>query len=46
MSRRRPLRALVLTWLGVGLTIPYYGAEAFGLHAVGQRALAQNYPPW
>ena len=27
---------LITTWIGVGLTLPYYGAEAFGLHAVGQ----------
>ncbi len=26
--------ASVLTWLGVALTLPYYGAETFGLHAV------------
>jgi hypothetical protein len=31
--------ALSLSWVGVGLTLPYYGAEAFGLHAVGQRTL-------
>jgi hypothetical protein len=24
----------VVTWLGVGLVLPYYGAEAFGLHAI------------
>lgn len=29
-------------WLGVGLTLPYYGAEVFGLHAVGQSALGDN----
>jgi hypothetical protein len=40
----RMLAALTLTWVGVGLTLPYYGAEVFGLHAVGQRALAQNQP--
>ncbi|MDN5861657.1 MAG: hypothetical protein L0H84_23900, partial [Pseudonocardia sp.] len=32
--------ALGATWLGVGLVLPYYGAEAFGLHAIGQRVLA------
>jgi hypothetical protein len=36
------LTALVVTWIGVGLTLPYYGAEAFALHAVGQEALRQN----
>jgi hypothetical protein len=32
--------AVGLSWIGVGLTLPYYGAEVFGLHAVGQRTLA------
>ena len=40
----RMLAGLTLIWIGVGLTLPYYGAEVFGLHAVGQRALAQNQP--
>jgi hypothetical protein len=31
--------ATALTWIGVGLTLPYYGAEVFGLHAVGRAAL-------
>src|SRR5437660_5388453 len=26
--------AVVLSWVA-GLTLPYYGAEAFGLHAIG-----------
>ena len=26
--------ATVVTWAGVGLTLPYYGAEDFGLHAI------------
>lgn len=34
--------ALLLGWNGVGLTLPYYGAETFGLHAVGQEALRQH----
>ncbi len=33
------LTGLVVTWIGVGLTLPYYGAEAFALHAVGQEAI-------
>jgi len=33
---------LVLSWVGVGLTLPYYGAEAFGLHAIGQHVLNDN----
>src|SRR5579859_151910 len=34
--------ALVLTWIGAGFTLPYYGAEVFGLHAIGQEALNQH----
>jgi hypothetical protein len=34
--------AVVTTWLGVGLTLPYYGAEAFALHVLGSRALADG----
>lgn len=33
---------LGLSWLGVGLTLPFYGAEVFGLHAIGQAALNQQ----
>lgn len=28
------LTAAVVTWIGAGLTLPYYGAEDFGLHAI------------
>jgi hypothetical protein len=31
--------AVVASWVGVGLTLPYYGGEAFGLHAIGLEAL-------
>ncbi|WP_213450351.1 hypothetical protein [Rhizomonospora bruguierae] len=33
---RRPpaLAAAVTMWIGAGLTLPYYGAEDFGLHAI------------
>lgn len=34
--------ALVLSWIGVGLTLPFYGAEVFGLHAIGQAALRRH----
>ena len=37
---RRMVVAVSLCWIGVGLTLPYYGAEVFGLHAVGQRTLS------
>lgn len=36
------ITALVLTWVGVGLILPYYGAETFALNAVGREALRQN----
>jgi hypothetical protein len=36
------VEALVVTWVGVGFTLPYYGAETFALHAVGQEAVKQN----
>lgn len=42
--RDRMITAVSLIWIGVGLTLPYYGAEVFGLHAVGQRALNENDP--
>jgi hypothetical protein len=41
---RRAIQALVLTWIGIGLTLPYYGAETFGLHAIGQEALREKNP--
>lgn len=40
-ARPRPLRlARALAYAGVVGTLPYYGAEAFGLHAVGAYATA------
>jgi hypothetical protein len=33
-----PARAATATaWVGAGLTLPYYGAEDFGLHAIARR---------
>lgn len=43
-SETPALIALVLSWIGAGLTLPFYGAEVFGLHAIGQRALKDNNP--
>lgn len=43
-AERLAIWGLVLSWIGVGLTLPYYGAEVFGLHAVGQAAANQNDP--
>jgi hypothetical protein len=40
--RTRARKGLTLAWIGVGLTLSYYGAEVFGLHAAGQQALATN----
>jgi hypothetical protein len=34
--------ALVLSWIGIGLTLTYYGAEVFGLHAVGQEVVQEG----
>ncbi len=44
VAERNALVALVVTGIGVGLTLPYYGAETFGLHAIGQEALQRNDP--
>ncbi len=33
---------LALGLVGAGLTLPFYGGEAFGLHAIGQEALRQH----
>jgi len=33
-AQRLASLALVLTWIGVGLILPYYGAEMFGLRAL------------
>jgi hypothetical protein len=41
-AERVAFRAAILTAIGVGLTLPFYGAEAFGLHAIGQAALREN----
>nr|WP_314144633.1 hypothetical protein [uncultured Rhodococcus sp.] len=41
---RRSDLAVVTTWIGVGLVLPYYGAETFALHALGVDA-ARNANP-
>jgi hypothetical protein len=41
-SESLSFRALVVGLLGVGMTLPFYGGEAFGLHAIGQEALRQH----
>lgn len=34
--------AVVLCLIGIGLTLPFYGGETFGLHAIGQKAITQH----
>jgi hypothetical protein len=36
---RRSFWALVITWTGAGLTLTYYGAEAYALRVIGRLAL-------
>jgi hypothetical protein len=36
LRSRLSLLALVAAWVGAGLTLPYYGAEDFGLHALAR----------
>lgn len=41
-AERLAFLAPVTAWIGVGLTLPYYGAEAFGLQVLGQEAIRQH----
>jgi hypothetical protein len=41
-SQRICFAALVTGLLGTGLTLPFYGGEAFGLHTIGMEALRQH----
>ena len=41
---RRSDLAVVTTWIGVGLVLPYYGAETFALHALGVDAARHANP--
>jgi hypothetical protein len=41
-AERPAFWALVTTWVGAGLTLPYYGAEDFALRAIGQEAVRQQ----
>lgn len=43
-TRNGTWRATVPILLGAGLVLPYYGAEAFGLTAIAQRALDSGDP--
>src|SRR5205823_799431 len=42
-TRAEPLAfaALVTWWIGAGLTLPYYGAEDFGLNAIARKVAGQ-----
>ncbi|TDB99810.1 hypothetical protein E1267_36435 [Nonomuraea longispora] len=44
LGDRLSLRAAAVSWAGAGLTLPYYGAETFGLHVVAQRSLRDQAP--
>jgi hypothetical protein len=35
---RRTFLALVFSWIGAGLTLPFFGAEAFGIQVIGRAA--------
>lgn len=37
-AERLALAAVVTSWIGAGLILPYYGAEDFGLHAIARKA--------
>jgi hypothetical protein len=39
---RWPLRGFVLCLVGTGLTLPFFGAEVFGLQVIGSAAVNQN----
>jgi hypothetical protein len=34
--------AVVLGWIGAGLTLTYYGAEVYGLRVIGRQALSEH----
>ncbi|MER6950925.1 hypothetical protein ABT294_43605 [Nonomuraea sp. NPDC000554] len=44
LGDRLSLQAALVTWVGAGLTLPYYGAEDFGLNVIAKRALRDNTP--
>jgi hypothetical protein len=41
-AERLGFAALLLYWAGAGLTLPFFGAESFGLQVIGKSALSQN----
>lgn len=40
----RSRRALIIAWLSTGITVAFYGAEAFALHALGAEAIRRHDP--
>ncbi|MFI7153188.1 hypothetical protein ACIBO2_50450 [Nonomuraea sp. NPDC050022] len=44
LGDRLSLRAAAVTWIGAGLTLPYYGAEDFGLNVIARRSLRDQAP--
>ena len=41
-SERSGFVAAIVSWFGAGLALPFMGAEAFGLHAIGEEAVRQQ----
>src|SRR5262249_42933814 len=41
-AERPAFWALAVSVLAIGLTLPFYGGEAFGLHAIGQEAVKEQ----
>ncbi len=42
IAERQGYWAVVLSLIGIGLTLPFYGGEAYGLHAIGEAAISQQ----
>jgi hypothetical protein len=42
LQTRLARSSVVVSWIGVGLTLSYYGAEVFGLHAIGATVLEKR----
>ncbi|MDV7084023.1 hypothetical protein GXW84_37605 [Rhodococcus sp. IEGM 248] len=41
-GERAAVAAVAASWIGTGLTLPYYGAETFALHALGDSGLDEE----